>query len=164
MTPTTTGPVSLTITSDATADGALYLPQTWFNDGATVADRLLVTPAADTKRRTVLKTSIRNTGEAVAGVSPRTFHSLGGRGQGRLACQTARATWWHILRYVDGAALSAAIAVLSAASAGFAAWFGLRDGLDKVDGSHAAFLVVGAAFVVNALLAILTLQRDLRDL
>ncbi len=152
-----------TITTGATADGTLYLPPGRFATGTHVAERLLVYPTADPKRRAVLRTSIRVAAGDVAGLSPRTFHALGGRSQEELACTAERARWWHVLRYVDGAALACAIAVLSFASAAFSGWFGLRDGLAKVDGSHAAFVVIAAAFVVNALLALLTATRALSE-
>jgi len=154
--------LELTITSDAHADDALYLPETCFGGSDPVADRVLVKNTAN-KRRTVLRTSMRASGTTV-GISPRIFHGLGGRGQGNLTCAVSRARWWHVLRYVPGAALGCAIAVLSAASAGFAAWFGLRDGLAQIHGDKVAFIVIALAFVANALLALLNLRKDLTSI
>jgi hypothetical protein len=154
--------LKLTITSDANADDTLYLPAQHFGNPDPIADRVLVKNDAK-KRRAVLRTSIRASGETI-GISARTFHGLGGRGQGELTCVVSRARWWHVLRYVPGAALGCAIAVLSAASAGFAAWFGLHDGLAHIHGDQAAFVVIALAFVANALLAILNLQKDLTSI
>jgi hypothetical protein len=154
--------LTLTITSDAHADDTLYLPATNFNEPDPVADRVLVKNSAN-NRRTVLRTSMRAAGTTI-GVSPRTFHGLGGKGQGELSCAVSPARWWHILRYVSGAALACAVAVLSAASAAFSAWFGLHDGLAQIKGDKVAFVVIAVAFVTNALLALLNLQQDLTSI
>jgi hypothetical protein len=156
--------VTLTITSDANADYTLYLPAAYFDEENPIADRVLAKNSTDDKRRrAVLRTSIRASGNVI-GVSPRTFHSLGGRGQAGLACSVSRARWWHVLRYVPGAALACAIALLSAASAAFAAWFALNDGLTHIHGDKAAFAVIALAFAVSALLAVLNLQKDLASI
>jgi len=158
--PGTPAHLEVTVTSEATKDATVYLPESSYSEeNNPPAPRVVLSRHVNGKARQVLVTTTakRAQGGNVAGVAPAVFHGLGGTGGGSVACDCRAANSWDRVRLSPGGLSAATGAVLAFAGA-------VATGIDSVVSKGAAgttLIVLTAILAVNFGSSLMTLQQAL---
>jgi len=158
--PGTPRQLDVTVTSEATKDATVYLPESSYSEkNNPPAPRVVLSRNVNGRALRVLVTTTakRAQGGSVAGVPPAVFHGLGGAGGGTITCDCRAADRWDRVRLSPGG--------LSAASAALLAFAGaVATGIDSVASKGATgttLIVLTAILAVNFASSLITLQQAL---